>query len=152
MIAGPFPPTDTAPMTLKAFTGAITPDGRRTLLVAMGLSPDKAVTMLQMIDIGTGQVAYEVELPWWAHGLDVTADGRTAVVAGRDRVAVVDLATARVIDQRDLPRADSPPKPDSAAISPDGRMVALARNESSSSRTWRRWPRWRPGRPGRPTA
>jgi WD40 repeat protein len=122
VLAGPFPPQDVAPMTDNAFTGAITPDGS-TLIVAMGLAPDHPVTMLQLIDVASGEKRAEVQLPWWVHGLDVTTDGRTAVAAGLNGVAMVDLATAEVIDQRDLPPAESPHKPASAAISgrPTGR-------------------------------
>jgi WD40 repeat protein len=86
--------------------------------------------MLQSIDVRTGQVRSEVKLPWSVHGLDMTADGRTAVVAGIGGIAVVDLDTPGVVAQRDLPRAEPPHKPDTAALSPDGRRVALARNES----------------------
>ena len=129
VLAGPYPPLDVSPNTDNAFTGAITPDGR-ALVVAMGLAPDNPVTMLQVIEVATGEQRAEVELPWWVHGVDVAPDGRTVVAAGLGGVAVVDLATGEVIDQRDLPPGEFPNRPTSVAISPDGRQVALARNNS----------------------
>jgi WD40 repeat protein len=128
-LAGPFPPVGDLDAWQQAFAGAITPDGR-TMVVAMGLAPDNPVTKLQVIDVATGKQRAEAELPWWVHGVDITSDGRTAVAAGVGGAAVVDLATAEATAMRDLPRADIPPKPDSASISPDGRLVALARTES----------------------
>jgi WD40 repeat protein len=129
VLAGPFPPISDAGAWQQTFAGAITPDGR-TLMVALGLAPENPVTTLQLVDVATGEERAEVELPWWVHGVDVASDGRTAVAAGVGGVAVVDLATAEVTAMRDLPRADVPHKPDSAQISPDGKLVALARNES----------------------
>jgi WD40 repeat protein len=129
VLAGPYPPLDVAPNTDNAFTGAITPDGS-LLVVAMGLAPDNPVTMLQLIDVATGEQRAEVELPWWVHGVDVTPDGRAAVAAGLGGVAVVDLTTGDLIAQRDLPRGDFPNRSTSVAISPDGRQVALARNNA----------------------
>jgi WD40 repeat protein len=85
------------------------------------------VTQLQMIDVATGAKRAEVELPWWVHGLDVSPDGRTAVAAGLGGVAVVDLAQATVIAQRDLEQRQYPQRPTSVAISPDGTRVALGR-------------------------
>lgn len=129
VLAGPFPPLDVAPMADNAFAGVITPDGR-TLLVAMGLAPDNPVTMLQMIDVATGEKRAEAELPWWVHGVDVASNGRTAVAAGLGGVAVVDIPSGDVIGRRDLPQGEFPHRPTSVAISPDGRLVALARNNS----------------------
>jgi DNA-binding SARP family transcriptional activator/WD40 repeat protein len=129
VLAGPFPPRDVEPMTDNAFAGAITPDGR-ALVVAMGLAPDNPMTMLRVIEVATGEKRAEVELPWWVHGVDVASDGRTAVAAGLGGVAVVDLSSGEVIGRRELPRGDFPGKPTSVAISPDGRLVALARNNS----------------------
>jgi WD40 repeat protein len=120
---------DVEPMTDNAFTATITPDGR-TLVVAMGLAPDNPATMLQMIDVDTGRKKAEVELPWWVHGVDVAPDGRTAVVAGLGGVAVVDLTTAKLLEQRTLPKGEFPGRPTSVAISPDGREFSLARNNS----------------------
>jgi DNA-binding SARP family transcriptional activator/WD40 repeat protein len=129
VLAGPFPPQGDLGASQQASAGAITPDGR-TLVVATGLAPDNPAAMLQVIDAATGETRAEVELPWWVHGVDVAPDGRTAVAAGLGGVAVVDLTTGQALRVRDLPSADVPPKPDSAAISPDGRLLALARKES----------------------
>ena len=116
---GPLPGGSTS-----STTHGITPDGT-TVLIALEHGPDPGDSALQLHDVPTRRLRAEVPLPWVASGISVTPDGRYAVVAGLRGIAVVDLTTATVVKQRDLPEIPRDQYP--VEVSPDGEHVALGR-------------------------
>ena len=84
--------------TVPGYSGAITPDGSRLLV----LTQDGSLTVLATADaavLGAADVGSSTS------GLSVSADGRTAYVATLSTVAVVDIATVAVTRRIDVGNA-----------------------------------------------
>jgi DNA-binding SARP family transcriptional activator/WD40 repeat protein len=83
-------------------------------------------------DTDDGSVRSAVDLPWPPQGVDVTADGRWAVVNGTTGWAVVDLTTEQVVATDDEGgRADVVVDTEvtgTVAVAPDGSRAAVLRN------------------------
>ncbi|WP_345203414.1 BTAD domain-containing putative transcriptional regulator [Fodinibacter luteus] len=83
-----------------------------------------------IFDVATREQREVIELPWPVHAIAVTPDGRRAVVNGRPGYVVIDLPSRTVVGQP-VPLADADHLEwlTGAEASPDGRLVALARND-----------------------
>ena len=126
IILGPLPGGSGA-----ACSSALTPDGSLAV-VAIDAQPWSTygnemapAGSLGVYDVARGKRRTEVPLPWAACGVDVTPDGRTAVVNGDSGVALVDLTTDAVRLERDLPAISR--QQTEVEVSQDGRLVALTR-------------------------
>jgi DNA-binding SARP family transcriptional activator/WD40 repeat protein len=120
------------PCVCQPWPVAMTPDGT----IALGGLDEPSdpqdwggphIGRLALWDVPSGTVHSEVALPWTPTGLDISRDGRRAVVNGTDGWAVVDLPTSRVVNLVGDDPMEVLEVPDSAAISPDGRTAALGR-------------------------
>jgi sugar lactone lactonase YvrE len=90
--------------TVPGYSGAVTPDGARLLV----LTQDGSLTVLSTAD---ATVLGAVDVGSSSSGISVSADGRTAYVATLSTVAVVDIATvavARRIDVGNAPTGTAP--------------------------------------------
>jgi WD40 repeat protein len=126
LVAGPYAQPDEPGERPNSFAAGITPDGR-TLLRGAVAGPDDPAR-LQVIDVATGTIRHDVELPWWPNGIAATTDGSAALVAGIGGVVRVDLATGRVVARVELPEVSWYAEVQATvAPSPDGRHVAVAR-------------------------
>ena len=113
---------------------AITPDGATALLGVDGFLRDTGPVLdlgvLAVFDARTQQQRALVELPWPVHRIAVTPDGKRAVVQGLAGFAVVDIGTARLVGEPvALDEAENLDWTGGAAVSPDGRTAALARDD-----------------------
>lgn len=115
----------------EACASAITPDGSKVVVGidpgpgAMYSSTSSEPSSLIVYEVPRGEVHAEVPLPWVACGVDVTSDGRFAVVNGDGGVGLVDLTSGALVAQRDLPAIFR--QQTAVEVSGDGRLVALAR-------------------------
>jgi WD40 repeat protein len=116
-ILGPLPGGD-----LNSIAHALSPDGA-TAVVALDEGPEPADGLLRIVDVPSGRLRGEVQLPWVAGGISVTPDNRNAVVGGMRGVALVDLTSATLVRQRELPELPRDIYP--VEVSPDGRLVAF---------------------------
>ncbi|WP_281689902.1 serine/threonine-protein kinase [Pseudonocardia thermophila] len=82
--------TATPLAAVPGYAAALTPDGTRLLV----LTQDGDLTVLSTAD---GAVLADADVGSVADGLSVSADGRWAYVATLSTVAVVDVATARIV-------------------------------------------------------
>lgn len=112
---------------------AITPDGETAVVGVSGYDPavgyleDRGAVVL--FDAATQRQRSVVEVPWMVHSVAVTPDGRRAVVNGRGGFAVIDLAEATPIHgPTALEESAGIDGTTATAVSPDGRLAALARN------------------------
>ncbi len=124
----------------------LTPDGRTALVTHFDLAralanagdPMAQRSNLLVIDVGTMRVTHRVPVCVAAHGVAVTADSRTALVAcyGDDALAVVDLtASPPAVTLRHLGSPPANPTspshgPYSIGVSPDGRTAWVGCSES----------------------
>jgi WD40 repeat protein len=120
------------PCVCQPWPVAMTPDG--TIAVGGLDEPSDPedwggphIGRLALWDVPSGTLHSEVALPWTPTGLDISQDGRRAVVNGTDGWAVVDLQTSHVVNLVGDDPMDVLEVPDSVAISPDGRTAALGR-------------------------
>lgn len=90
----------------------------------------RGVGHLVLWDTDDGSFVDAVRLPWPVTGLDVTPDGRTALVQGRTGFATLDLDArdVRLHDGR-LPAADGIEPTGTVEVAPDGRTAVLLRGE-----------------------
>jgi WD40 repeat protein len=113
---------------------AITHDGRRALGgIAVFAPPDfdyEQRGYLAIWDTADGSLLELVRTPWAVFGVDVTPDGRLAVLNGEHGYAVLDLQTAQFahepVRQRQMGWVDAMPN---TAVSPDGRKAVLGRDD-----------------------
>jgi DNA-binding SARP family transcriptional activator/WD40 repeat protein len=124
----------------QAETVAITPDGRTALVgilayVLAGSAQTSAPWLTDhgavlLFDAATRRQRAAIELPWPVYGIAVTPDSRRAVLNGATGYAVVDLSQGRLIgepvEMEEMPRQTGA---NGAEASPDGRWVAMARNQ-----------------------
>lgn len=113
---------------------AITPDGEAAVVGVNAYTPgdgyleDRGAVVL--FDAATQRQRSVVEVPWMVHSLAVTPDGRQAVVNGRGGFAVIDLAEATLTHgPTALEESEGVDGTTATAVSPDGRLGALARND-----------------------
>src|SRR5215471_5378058 len=98
---------------------AISNDGRTVYVTGDGSSS------LSIIDTTTDRVAKTVEVGKTPNGVALTPDGRLLLVTiyAEDRLAFLDTATLAVVGSVGVP------KPHTASISPDGRLVYVTSQE-----------------------
>jgi WD40 repeat protein len=112
---------------------AITPDGATALLGLEGWIGPEMLTeqgSVAVFDVATLGQRSIIDFPWQVHSIAVAPDGQRAVVNGGRGYAVVDLATDRVVGgPQPLEEMRSHDWITGAEVSPDGRTVALARND-----------------------
>ena len=113
---------------------AITPDGATVVmgvdafLQESGPVLDRGV--VAVFDAVTQERQALVEVPWPVHRITVTPDGRRAVVHGYSGYAIIDIPTARLVGEPvPLEEAENLEWTHGAAVSPDGRLAALARDD-----------------------
>ena len=126
LVTGPYAQPDEPGEQPNNFAAGITPDGRTLLRGAVAGPEDPA--RLQVIDVATGTIRHDVELPWWPNGIAATTDGAAALVAGVGGVVRIDLSTGAVDARAELPEVNWYAEVQATvAPSPDGRHVAVAR-------------------------
>jgi WD40 repeat protein len=126
LLAGPYALPDEPGERPDSLAAGLTPDGQ-TLLRGAVAGPDDPAR-LQIIDVATGDVRHDVELPWWPNGIAATTDGGAALVAGAGGVVRIDIATGRIAARTELAEVDWFARVQATvAPSPDGRHVAVAR-------------------------
>lgn len=126
LVAGPYALPDEPGERPNNFAAGLTPDGRTLLRGAVAGPEDPA--RLQIIDVATGTIRHDIELPWWPNGIAATTDGAAAVVAGVGGVVRIDLSTGQITAQVELPEASWYAEVQATvAPSPDSRHVAVAR-------------------------
>jgi DNA-binding SARP family transcriptional activator/WD40 repeat protein len=113
---------------------AITADGETAVVGVHGFTWDEGYVVdrgvLAIFDASTQRQTALVDLPWSVHSVDVTPDGRRAVVNGRGGYAIVDLATADLaLGPVQLNESRTIDGTTATQVSPDGRLAALARND-----------------------
>ena len=101
LVTGPYAQPDEPGERPDSLAAGLTPDGRTLLRGAVAGPEDPA--RLQVIDVATGAIRHDVELPWWPNGIAATTDGTAALVAGVGGVVHIDLATGAVEARIDLP-------------------------------------------------
>lgn len=113
---------------------AITPDGAVAVLGVNGYVqgedyiPDRGAVVT--FDAATQRQLSMVEVPWKVHSIDVTPDGRRVVVNGLGGFAVVDLDEGSFAHgPTPLEEAEGIDGTTATAVSRDGRLAALARND-----------------------
>jgi DNA-binding SARP family transcriptional activator/WD40 repeat protein len=112
---------------------AITADGETAVVGIGGYTWEDGFVfdrgVLALFDVSTQRQTAVVHLPWPVHSVDVTPDGRRAVVNGRGGYAIIDLATADfALDPVQLDESRTIDGTTATQVSPDGRLAALARN------------------------
>jgi WD40 repeat protein len=88
---------------------------------------------LLILDLPSGALRHRVELPWQVVSVDLTRDGRRAVVNGTDGFQVIDLQTGQPVGKPQPGLRGDPHLPDlgmGIAASPDGRLAAVARGNT----------------------
>lgn len=112
---------------------AMTDEGTRALGGIAEYDPDT----FEYVDHGyvavwsarDGSLVRRVRTPWAVFGIDVSPDGRLAVLNGEHGFALLDLQTfqlSSVVDQEPMDWVDSMPN---TAVSPDGAAAVLGRGE-----------------------
>jgi hypothetical protein len=126
LVTGPYAQPDEPGERPDSPAAGITPDGRTLLRGAVAGPEDPA--RLQVIDVATGAIRHDVELPWWPNGIAATTDGIAAIVAGVGGVVRIDLESGTVDARIELPEVGWYAEVQATvAPSPDGRHVAVAR-------------------------
>jgi WD40 repeat protein len=109
--------------------------------------PPREEGVVLVHDLPSGSVRHTVELPFAVIGLDVTPDGRVAIVNGTTGIAFVDLGAGRLVDEPLRQPLYFPGVPGrNVAVSPDGHWAAVARADAvelvdlrsrRAARSWR---------------
>jgi DNA-binding beta-propeller fold protein YncE len=115
---------------------AVTPDGKRALATRQS---DNAVALLEIDGRNVTYTGRDMTVGLMPYSLDITADGRVAIVGNGGGGLTGDTTTAAVIDM-----TLSPPRvvnhvstgygPEQLVLSPDGRLVAVALMNGSNVR------------------
>lgn len=127
--AGWLPDTEFEPGSV-----AITPDGVTAVVGVNGYTPDVGYLedrgVVVLFDAATQRQRSVVEVPWMVHSVAVTPNGRQAVVNGQGGFAVIELAEATPSHgPTALEASQGVDGTTATAVSPDGRLAALARND-----------------------
>jgi len=107
----------------STFDPVLTPDGQKVLV--SGFAND-LVHIIDIRDLQAPRLMASVNVGFFAEDIDVTPDGRFAVVSNggfSSKLAIVDLNEHRLVDVHDFPTDPNRPMYCANAISPDGRTV-----------------------------
>ena len=135
-LGGDLPMTGLEDCLCQVASVALAPDGR-TALGGVEIFEQRDQEFVPRQDRGhvvlwdteRRSVRSVVDLPWPVYGIDVSADGSTAVVQGRTGYALIDVDAGTVRNRHD----DLAPMTwydgtQTVEVSPDGRLAALARD------------------------
>jgi DNA-binding beta-propeller fold protein YncE len=112
---------------------AITPDGKRALVTR---DADHTISMLKIDGTKVENANRDFGIGYRPYGVDISADGRIAVVAnvgrGQDELETVNLIDMSANPPRVVDVIGVPPSPEGIILSPDGKSVAVITHNGST--------------------